>query len=137
MPTDDPVTTGSVRASGFTLIEIVVALAIMGMALVGLFRAGSGGVLAVDTAERVNEAVERAQSHLAAVDRITAITPGETEGDDGDGYRWRVRARPLGTWQVGSPAAAATITLFEVEIAITWKAGGGHRSVVLSSLRLG
>jgi general secretion pathway protein I len=124
-------------ARGFTLLEIVVALAIMGLALVGLFRAGSGGVLAVDAAGHVSEAIQRAQSHLAGVGRIAAITPGETEGDDGDGYRWRVRARPLAAWQIGSAAAAATITLFEVEIAISWKAGGGSRSVVLSSLRLG
>src|SRR5260370_4680943 len=83
---------------GFTLLEIVVALAIMGLALVGLFRAGSGGVLAVDAAGHVNEAIERAQSHLAAIGRIAAITPGETEGDDGGGYGWRVRARPLAAW---------------------------------------
>lgn len=123
-------------ARGFTLLEIVVALAIAGLALVGLLRAGSGGVLAVDAAGRVDEATQRAQSHLAAFGRIAAITPGESEGDDGDGYRWRVRARPLAAWQVGS-AAAATITLFEVEITVSWKAGGGSRSVVLSSLRLG
>jgi general secretion pathway protein I len=123
-------------AGGFTLLEVVVALAIAGLALVGLFRAGSGSVLAVDAAGHVNEAIQRAQSHLAAVGRIAAITPGESEGDDGDGYRWRVRAHPLSAWQIGSGSAAATITLFEVEIAITWHAGGGRRSVVLSSLRL-
>ncbi len=122
-------------ARGFTLLEIVVALAIAGLALVGLLRAGSGGVLAVDAAGHVNEATQRAQSHLAAFGRIAAITPGESDGDDGDGYRWRVRARPLAAWQVGSAAEAATITLYEVEIAISWKAGG--RSVVLTSRRLG
>ena len=37
----------------------------------------------------------------------------------------------------GSGAQAATITLFEVEVAISWQAGGGRRSVVLNSLRLG
>ena len=35
-----------VSSRGFTLLEVVVALAIMALALVGLFRAGSGGVLA-------------------------------------------------------------------------------------------
>jgi len=125
------------RARGFTLLEVVVALAIAGLALVGLFRAGSGGVLAVDAAGHVDQAIERAQSHLAAFGRIAVIVPGETEGDDGGGYRWRVRARPLTTWQFGPGAAPATITLFEVEIAISWRAGGGHRSVALTSLRLG
>jgi general secretion pathway protein I len=133
-----PIGPDRVRASarGFTLLEIVVALAITGLALVGLFRAGSGGVLAADAAGHVNEAIQRAQSHLAEIGRIAAITPGETDGDDGGGYHWRVRVRPLAAWRIGSGAAAATVTLLEVEIAISWKAGGGHRSVVLSSRRL-
>src|SRR5712691_11753110 len=89
-------------ARGFTLLEIVVALAIAGLALVGLFRAGSGGVLAVDAAGHVNEAVQRAQTHLAEFGRFAAIAPGESEGDDGRGYRWQARTRSLAVWQVGS-----------------------------------
>jgi general secretion pathway protein I len=124
-------------ARGFTLLEVVVALAIAGLALVGLFRAGSGGVVAVDAAGHVSQAIERAQTHLAAFGRIAVITPGETEGDDGGGYRWRVRVRPLSAWQIGSGASVATVTLFGVEVAISWQAGRRQRSVVLSSLRLG
>ena len=66
----------SLQGSGFTLLEVVVALAIAGLALVGLFRAGSGGLLAVDTAARAEEAVQRAQSHLAAVGRDAALVEG-------------------------------------------------------------
>src|SRR5208282_1367344 len=116
---------------GFTLLEIMVALAIAGMALAGLFRAGSGGMLAVDAAGHVNEAVERAQSHLAAVGRIAAITAGETEGDDGGGYRWRLRTRRVAAWPVGAGAKIAA-TLFEVEVVISWKSGALRRSVALS-----
>src|SRR5260370_21517992 len=84
-------------ARGFTLLEVVVALAIAALALVGLFRAGSGGVLAVDVAGRVDEAIERAPSHLAEFGRVAALTPVHTAGDDRDGSRWRVRARPPGS----------------------------------------
>ena len=69
-------------AGGFTLLEVVVALAIAALALVGLFQAGSGGLFAVDTAARAEEAVQRAQSHLAAVGRDSpsskAISPMTT-----------------------------------------------------------
>src|SRR5258708_34522613 len=91
-------------ARGFTLLEVVVALAIAGLALVGLFRAGSGGVLAVDAAGRVNQARERAQSHLAALGRITTITPGETDGGDGGGHRGRVRPLPRAVRHGGARA---------------------------------
>src|SRR6478672_5521266 len=89
----------AIRDNGFTLLEVVVALAIAGLALVGLFRAGSGGLLAVDTAARAEEAVQRAQSHLAAVGRDAALVEGEFTGDDGAGYRWTLRVRPLTTRQ--------------------------------------
>jgi general secretion pathway protein I len=128
----------SSRDSGFTLLEVVVALAIAALAIVGLFQAAGGGLLAVNTAGRVEEAVQRAQSHLAAVGRSAALIQGEFTDDDGGGYHWRLRARPVGTRQVadpnGSPTASAT--LFDVEVAISWPGRRGERSVVLKTMRL-
>src|SRR6266853_1214208 len=105
------------RANGFTLLEVVIALAIAGLALVGLFRAGSGGLFAVDTAARAEEAVQRAQSHLAAVGRDAALVEGELTGDDGGGYRWALRVRPVANRQAPSAdgVSSVTTTLFNVE----------------------
>jgi general secretion pathway protein I len=126
------------RSGGFTLIEVVVAVAIAGLALVGLFRAGTGGLISVQAAARVDEALERAQSHLAAFGRSGAIVPGEVEGDDGGGYRFRLRALPLATQQalLGGQSAGAT-TLYDVEVLITWPARSGTRSAFLHTRRLG
>jgi general secretion pathway protein I len=127
------------RDSGFTLLEVVVALAIAALALVGLFRAGSGGLFAVDAATRMEEAVQRAQSHLAAVGRNAALTEGEFTGDDGGGYSWRLRITPVSSRQeAGQDGLNPTATtLFDVEVAISWPAGVGERSIVLRTLRLG
>src|ERR1700737_3032479 len=112
----------SSRDSGFTLLEVVVALAIAALAIVGLFQAAGGGLLAVNTAGRVEEAVQRAQSHLAAVGRSAALIQGEFTDDDGGGYHWRLRVRPVATCQVAAPdgRATASATLFDVEGAISW-----------------
>jgi general secretion pathway protein I len=127
------------REQGFTLLEVLVAVAIAGMAIVGLFEAASGGLLAADTASRAEEAVQRAQSHLAAVGRNAALTQGEFTDDDGGGYRWRLRVRPVATRQALAPDgnSAATSTLYDVEVAILWPGRKGERSVVLRTLRLG
>jgi general secretion pathway protein I len=129
----------AVDGNGFTLLEVVVALAIAALALVGLFRAGSGGLFAVDTAARAEEAVQRAQSHLAAVGRDAALVEGDSTGDDGGGYRWTLRVRPLATRQSLAPdgVSSTTTTLFNVEVAISWSGRAGDRSVVLRTLRLG
>jgi general secretion pathway protein I len=128
-----------IAGNGFTLLEVVVALAIAALAVVGLFRAGSGGLFAVDTAARAEEAVQRAQSHLAALGRDAALTVGEFTGDDGGGYRWALRVRPLTARQSASPdgVSTATTTLFDVEVAISWPGHEGDRAVVLRTLRLG
>ncbi len=125
--------------AGFTLLEVVVAVAIAGLALVGLFDAGSGGVFAVDTAAHAEEALQRAQSHLAAIGRDAALVQGDTSGDDGGGYRWQLQIRPVSERR-GVAADGITpqnTTLFSVEVAISWQARGHQRAVILRTLRLG
>jgi general secretion pathway protein I len=126
------------QSGGFTLLEVVVALAIAAVALVGLFRAGSGGLFAVDTAARAQEGIQRAQSHLAAVGRDAALVQGEFTDDDGGGYRWRLRVRPVASRALAPDGnSARSATLYDVEVAISWPGRSGDRSVVLKTLRLG
>ena len=125
------------RERGFTLLEVTVATAIAGLALVGLFKAGSAGILATDAATRVEQAVERAQSHLAAFGREGAVTASEMEGDDGGGYRWHLRAVPLVSEQLAPSENAPSISLFDVQVMISWRASGRSRSVVLTTTRIG
>jgi general secretion pathway protein I len=129
----------SPQEHGFTLLEMLVAVAIAGLAVIGLFQAGSGGLFAADTAARAEEATQRAQSHLAAVGRNAALVQGELTDDDGGGYRWRLRVRPVGARQGLAPngTSAVTSTLYDVEVAILWPGRKGERSVVLRTLRLG
>jgi general secretion pathway protein I len=122
---------------GFTLLEVMVATAIAGLALVGLFKAGSAGVFASDVAARVEQAVERAQSHMAAFGREGAVTASEMEDDDGGGYHWHLRAVPLASEQLARSGNAPSISLFDVQVMISWRASGRNRSVVLTTRRIG
>jgi general secretion pathway protein I len=126
-------------AAGFTLLEVVVAVAITGLALVGLFQAGSGGLFAVDTAARAEEALQRAQSHLAAVGRDAALVQGDSSGNDGGGYRWRLQIQSVAQRQglAADGVTSQTTALFSVDVAISWRSRGHERAVVLRTLRLG
>jgi general secretion pathway protein I len=126
------------HAGGFTLLEVVVALAIAALALVALFRAGGEGLVAVSTASRAEEAVQRAQSHLAALGRDQPLSQGQSDGDDGGGYRWHLRVAPVAHWQlpapVGSPAAETT--LYDVEVSVSWRGNGHDRAIMLRTERI-
>jgi general secretion pathway protein I len=127
------------RSAGFTLLEVIIALVIAGLALVVMFRAGSDGLFAVNTAGRAEEAVQRAQSHLAAIGRNAALMQGMTERDDGGGFHWRLRIEPAAQRSVQPNGSAPPVmtTLYNVEVAITWAGHGHDHAVVLNTERVG
>jgi general secretion pathway protein I len=124
------------RDMGFTLLEVTVAVAIAALALVALFQAGSAGLLAVNQATRVEAAVDRARSHIAEFSDAGAITPGESEGDDGDGYHWRLTARPIASQAGPRDQSVAPPELFDVDVTISWGAGHHRRSVNIETERI-
>lgn len=125
------------REAGFALLEVIVAAAIAALALVALFQAGSAGLLSVNNATRVEAAVDRAQSRLALFADTDTIAPGESQGEDGDGYHWRVTAHPIAAQPAGGPdRAGAPLGLYHIAVTISWGAGRHQRSVVLETERI-
>src|SRR5258707_9784257 len=111
---DNPLT------AGFTLLEVLVALIISIVALIGLFRVGASGLIAVDTAGRTEEAIERAQSHLAAIGRDAALAPMDAEGDDGGGIPSHVSVdQILAAHAPGSSPAVGALTAYAHEVIIS------------------
>ncbi len=127
-------------SSGFTLIEVVVALAIAALGLGAMMSATGIGQKSVILADRYIEATRRAQSKLAAYNAATDIAPGEKSGEDGDGFFWRIKTVPAGTH--AQPATApgaqppAPVTLYDIAVTISWQVDRSVKSVTLQSERL-
>ena len=123
--------------SGFTLLEVIVAVVIATVALLGMFEAASGGLMAAETAGRVEEAVERAQSHLAALGRGEALVQGDLSGDDGAGFHWDIEVRPVAARPALGLRQPPGPSLYTVAVTISWHEGRRRKAVVLNTLRLG
>jgi general secretion pathway protein I len=122
--------------AGFTLFEVVVALAIAALGLSVLLAAASTGLGGAGLANQYTEATRRAQSHLAQLGVIAPLAPGLRSGDDGGGYAWETRiAPPVVHAGVGNSAPA--LGLYSVEVSVSWQSGGQVRRVSLQSLRIG
>ncbi len=81
----------SAKARGFSLLEVIVAFALLAIGLGILIGILSGGVRQVRTAQTASEATLYAQSLLDTLGAAEPIEPGETSGEFDHGrYRWRL-----------------------------------------------
>jgi general secretion pathway protein I len=129
---------------GFTLLEVIVALIIAGMAAMALFDAVGSGLHSTQTAALYDQAIVRAKSRLAAASQGSKLEPGDWRGDDGGGFQWRLRVTPLATASahptaLAGPGGVASfpVTLYAVSVWIGWNDGKTVRDVHLDTQQVG
>lgn len=120
--------------AGFTLIEVIVALVIAGLGLAMLMAAAGSGLENVTAADRYIQAASLAQSRLAQVGKSLPLKKGNYTGDEGEGFRWRVRVADPVSQATGKTTALA---LYPVTVTEIWQGGATPRSLSLYSERLG
>lgn len=116
------------RQSGFTLLEVLVALAIMGLALGLLYRSSGASARGAGSIDQMQRAVVLAESLRDLRDSV----PAEGWNDRGvsAGYVWQVRSAPFSTGVQG----ANVPPLHEVHIAVFWGEGSGTRQLDVMTL---
>ena len=121
------------REAGFTLVEVVVALAILALSLAVLLNVISNGISQTDRAQKLAQAGSLAQSLLAKVGTEMPIQEGQVSGEFPEGFRWRVRAERYGDAEDRGdwPVAAYAISL-----EVLWGDASDEHSVALTTLRL-
>ncbi len=124
------------RQSGFTLIEVLVALAIAALGLGVLVAAATTGIGNAGIADKYIHATRLCQSHLAEVGFTIPLKPGVYSGGDGEGFRWRAQIASLGSHRQDA-AGTTALRLYAVTIHESWPSGARRRSVALSSERAG
>ena len=118
------------RARGFSLLEILVAFAIMAMSLGLLYQVMGGNARSTAGLAERERAALLAESLMAAYE----LVPPEGVSDSGEtaGYAWRVASAPFPTPANSRPEAAR---LHELSIVVRWQNGGEPREFALSTLR--
>ena len=120
-------------ASGFTLIEVLVAFAIATLLLGALYQVFSTGLRSSASAEHYANAVLLAESGLDAL-AGTPVALGETNDRFGIYVRQTdIRARP----DLGPPGGQTAVIPYEIQVRVAWREGVRERSVQLSTLRTG
>jgi general secretion pathway protein I len=114
---------------GFSLLEMVVAMAILSLSLGALYQATSGATRNVRADEKYAYGVELARSVLASyasIPRQGVDAHGETSG----GFTWSVMSSPLPVNSQKLPAGS----LHNIEVSVVWQDGRKQGAVVLDSV---
>lgn len=119
---------------GFSLLEILVAFAILAVSLGVLLQIFSTGLRSATLAEDYSKATLHAQSLLAALGTEIPLTEGVIEGRIDDRFRWRSTVSRFSADYAGITEFKGTA--YEVSVEVFWEDPGQARSVVLESLRL-
>jgi len=117
------------RYAGFSLLELIVAVAVLALSLGTLYQAVGGASRNARTDERYAYAVELSNSLLAN----HAVVPAAglaLEGETAGGFRWSVQAVPLAMPESTLAAGA----LQDIRVSVSWLDGERRRDVVLNSV---
>ncbi len=116
------------RQRGFSLLELLVAFAIMAMSLALLYRVAGGSSRHVTDAMQQQQAVWLAQSVLASHTSVTA--GGWNEEGESAGFKWRVESTPYASG-INAPLA---IALHEIRLSVSWTVGSRPGQIDLLTL---
>lgn len=113
------------REHGFTLIEVVVALAILGLVLTVIFRIHSTGLTGMARADGLQRAAFIAEGLAAQLNTAAMpLRPGGSLAGEADGYRWRIETdRYPGALRQASAFGNRQAMLARVRIAVESTAG--------------
>jgi prepilin-type N-terminal cleavage/methylation domain-containing protein len=118
-------------SAGFSLVEVMCALAIAAMALVALFRGLGSSQIAANYMEAHLGARIIAQSILADERQAAETLTGARAGDSGM-YHWQLIVEPANIQIAGS--TTSTFRLYRLSVEVSWDPRGNLK---LDTLKLG
>ena len=122
--------------AGFTLVESIVALAILVLTFGALYQAFSQGAGGYRRAELALAASELAQSLLDEAGTTEPLAAGTRQGTSPEGYGWQVLTIPYEPRR--RPGDGAGPAAYWVTVTVGWqaRAAGAPSSFTMATLRL-
>ena len=139
------------RSRGFTLIEIAVAMAVLGVGVVTLQQIYQGALRLQDRSSRQGRAVLHARAAMDSLLAPRTIADTTSEETTREGFRTRILVRhataadaPMLEGSVGGKdgdddrqfGLETEQSLRYIEVEVSWSDGSGQKTYTLRSLRL-
>lgn len=119
--------------NGFTLLEVVVAMAIVGLGVTTLFEIFSLGLRLGTRSSKRTEATAYSRQAFDEMLIRQRLNDGGEEGSIGGSYRWSVQVKPF---QNDDPFSSTGWDLKEITLQMRYREGERERELELKTLRL-
>jgi general secretion pathway protein I len=120
------------KTSGFTLLEVLVAMALLGMALTAILQLFSANLKSISASEHYVAGSLEAQSKLREVLESEEFSERSWNGVTNNGYRFQVSISDILPERVeGLP-----YKLVDVEVKVYWDLGNREKSLTLKTMKL-
>ena len=127
---------------GFTLLEILLAISILGVALTVIMQQFSAGLRIGHTSRTYTTATAYAKQKLEEFQLVEEMEEGEEAGDFDDGYTWKVSVLPYevfmeegGTEEDEEAFEHLPLEMYRLESVVYWMEGEKEKSVSLVTLK--
>jgi prepilin-type N-terminal cleavage/methylation domain-containing protein len=120
-------------ADGFSLLEVLVATAIMGLVLVVLLQVLTSALRAQEASWGHTQAVLTAEKILQENCEVNSLKAGTYQGQDGR-YDYVVRVTPHDAF--AGPSGDKRILCSLIQVALTWEEWGRRKTLELQTIRI-
>lgn len=121
---------------GFTLIEVVVALAILGVGLIVIIELFSGGLRLGKVAEEYTQAISYARLKMEDLAAGQQLVEGMEEGEFDKKYRYQIEVKKVDLYPFQEQVDfQPPLLLYKIKLSVLWKSGLRERSADFESFR--
>jgi len=113
-----------IKEKGFTLLEVIVAITVMGIGIVLIMQLFSGGLRSGKVSRDYTVAVVHAREKMEEM----LINPVAGTGDFGDGYKWQTEVMPYSLTEEDSG-------LLKITVKVSWATLRKDRAIEIITLK--
>ena len=124
------------KPGGFTLVEVVVAMAVLGISLVLIIELFSGGLRLARASEEYTIAGQFARQKMEEIALSNQLEEGIEEGEFDSTYRWQAEVKKIEVLLFSKETDyRPPVDLFQVQVRIIWKSGNKERMTRIETFK--
>jgi len=116
---------------GFTLFEVLIAMAVLSIALVAVFELFAADLRGLASSDDYSTAVIRAEAKMREILDDEEISEKSWQETSDDGYRFTAEIKKSDTQRTEK----LTVDLLEINLSVGWTRGAKERTVKLRTLK--